>query len=623
MTPGTPGTLADELALFDSALARGELAHALEHLARAAILGPVDPRLLRAIEIVAGRCALADAVPDDDYAGHQVLRAHGLHHAGRLDDALELLAQVATAVPDVGLERVLARWLTARRTGGAGPGQAAWNRIAALLMSVAETTIGLHRLWPGEQALLAGYAELAVACTSCAPPGPVAVVASGVLRRVGRGELAVSVAESLSDREPTQVHTQRGLALRALGDGVAAAREFAAAAELNPDTVYLIEQARSWFVAGDHGHVRALLAQLPPSDDPEVAALARACDGPVIDDPLAALDGFRRAVVAPSLAPPADATMNGLRSNRAQLGPPGQTAVSVGVAGWESPSNRLLIALYATGTGDVARANYSAESGPLPFDPAHPRRGDAPPVWSMRAGILAPVGPAPAPALRHAIADVAVGDDGLLPLWERAGALARRLDGGQAAEVARAMVHPPEHAAFLATLPEGLYRYQVAGACVIAQLPAPWSVRAPVLTSLLFGPIDWVGAAAVLAMGQLALQDAEAAHELRALLVDAVDDLLPHSCEPRAVPLAEVLARLPAVPLRARARLRAWFAATHASEHEDDDAPDPHDLNAGSERGARPARDRAPGVASPAPASVAPWLAVALVVLVVLGLLLR
>lgn len=78
----------------------------------------------------------------------------------------------------------------------------------------------------------------------------------------------------------------------------------------------------------------------------------------------------------------------------------------------------------------------------------------------------------------------------------------------------------------------------------------------PCLQGLVGGPanrspsrLDGVGATAVLAMGQLALQDAEAAHEVRALLVNAVDDLQPHSCEPRA--------RLPVVPLHARSRLRA------------------------------------------------------------------
>lgn len=634
----TPPALAHELSVFDDALARGELGHALEHLARAAILGPVDPQLLRAIEVAAGRCALVDAVPDDDYAGHQVLRAHGLHRAGRSDDAIVHLAQVASALPDVGLERVLARWLTARRAGDARPSPDAWRQLAALLASAATSTIGLHRLLPGEQALLAGYAELAVACASCAPPGLVAGAVSGVLRRVGRGELALRVVD-VEDLAPVLVHSQRALALRALGDGAGAAKEFAAAAALNPEPVYVIEQARSWFVAGEHARARALLAQLPPGDDPEVEVLARACDEPAVDDPIAALDRMRRHVIAPTAEPPSDATMNGLRNHRGQLGSPGQSAITIAVSGWESPSNRLLIALYATGTGDVSTAAYSAEPGALDVDPTSHRRGDAPPVWAVRDGIVAPVGPPPAPALRRELADVAASGAGLALLWERAGVVAARLDGAQAGEVARAMVHPPEDAAFLATLPEGLYRYQIAGAYVLAQLPAPWSVRAPVLTTLLFGPIDWVSAAAVLALGQLALQDAEAAPQIRALLIDAVDDLLPHACEPRAIPLLEVLARIPAVPPHARSRLKAWFDAHRAPEPDDggrgeDEAPSPpaaraDDAATASDgvapaqiaRGDRRARRRRDRGSAPAgvTTSVGPWLAVLFVALLALG----
>ena len=591
------------------------------------MLGPVDPRVLDAIEVVARRCELAETVCDDDDAGHQVLHAHGLLHAGRFHEAFELLTQLTSALPDVGLERVLARWLSARRAGGEGPRPAGWRQIAALLAEISSKTMGIHRLLPGEQALLAGYAELAVACASCAPPGTVAIIVSGVLRRVGRGELAISVVESLDDLDQTMALTQRGLARRALGDGEAAAEAFAAAAALDPSEVYVIEQARSWFVAGEYERARALLAQLPPDNDPEIDALTRACEGPVVDDPVATLDRFRRAVTAPSLGAPSDATMNLLRSHHAELGAPGHAAIRTAVSGWESPSNRLLIALYATGTGDVARAEYEMEHAAFPIDPMSHRRGDSALVWTARDGLVAPVGPAPSPALRRELADVAIGDDGLPPLWQRAGALAARLDGGQGGEIARAMVHPPEDDAFLATLPEGLYRYQVACACVLAQLPAPWSVRAPLLTSVLFGPIDWVSGAVVLAMGQLAREDAAAAAEIRSLLIDAIDDLLPHSCEPRAEPLLEVLPRMPAVPPHAWSRLQAWFAANHASvapdEAEDEPAAQP--APDADDRGARRSRrEREPGAEpSRAPSTIGLWLAAAVVALIALGWLLR
>ncbi len=53
-----------------------------------------------------------------------------------------------------------------------------------------------------------------------------------------------------------------------------------------------------------------------------------------------------------------------------------------------------------------------------------------------------------------------------------------------------------------------------------------------------------------------------AAGEIRALLMDVVDDLLPHSCEPRFFPLACALATLPGVPPELlREKLGSWFRA--------------------------------------------------------------
>ena len=292
--------------------------------------------------------------------------------------------------------------------------------------------------------------------------------------------------------------------------------------------------------------------------DPEVAGLARACAGPPPADPIAILDDLRRRALAPSVGAPGDATLNLFVEHGATMGAPGAATVRVAVSGWESPSNRLLAALYATGTGDVTRVDYTIDRIPLTPDPLVSRRGARSPLWIEQRGIMVQA-PSLDPALREHLAAAGGDDDAPAAMWARAEAVADWLGPDQGRGVARELVHPPETAAFLATLPAGLYRYQLAGACVLACLPDPWSVKRPLFESIVFGPVDWTGAAAIVALAELAHRDAAHARGARALLLAIVDDLVPHACEPRFIPLLGALRRLPAVPPPAMSTLREWY----------------------------------------------------------------
>ncbi|MGA9524992.1 MAG: hypothetical protein WBV82_26270, partial [Myxococcaceae bacterium] len=67
---------------------------------------------------------------------------------------------------------------------------------------------------------------------------------------------------------------------------------------------------------------------------------------------------------------------------------PGQAQLKMFVSGWESPSNRLLTALYQTGSNDVAAAQYTMEAPPIVPDPASHRCGSTARLWDFREGIL-------------------------------------------------------------------------------------------------------------------------------------------------------------------------------------------------------------------------------------------
>jgi len=50
-------------------------------------------------------------------------------------------------------------------------------------------------------------------------------------------------------------------------------------------------------------------------------------------------------------------------------------------------------------------------------------------------------------------------------------------------------------------------------ACVLAQLPKPWSELRGHFESLLFGPVDWTSAAAIVALAEKTRRDSEAARD--------------------------------------------------------------------------------------------------------------
>ena len=495
-----------DLEIVDQALGVGNTRHALEHLAGAFGTAPFDERVHAALERVAAEADVLAELPENDYFGTHVLRAHALHRAGRLDEAVDTLASVVAALPHLGLESVLALWLALAKAKGRTLGWQAQQRVAHALVMAGESTIGLHRLHAGERALLEGFGELADSLLALGPASTWA--AAGLLRRVGRCEAALAALDTVSTGELEFTSIQRGLALRTLGQGARAAEAFAAAAQAAPgDSKYSVEQARCWFVAGDAGRALELLDGAG-DDDPEVARLREACKSLPDGDRVAFLDRLRRDAHV-SLEAPSDATANLLRDGRIAPG----SNLRVAVSGWESPSNRLAVALFGRRTWRVEEAAYTVTEVPLEPDPLSRRRGAALAMWRREGGVARQAQPAPPLALAAGLARIAVEAEDVAGLWDAAGDLAGTLEGTAAEELAAAMVHPPADDAFLRTFPDGLFRHQVAGACAVAQLP--WSAAQPILESLVFGPVDWTSAAAIVALGELARRDAERGASVR------------------------------------------------------------------------------------------------------------
>jgi tetratricopeptide (TPR) repeat protein len=569
MTSATPAW-AHELERVDSSLATGDLPHALMHLGAALAVGPNEERVLAAVEAFAAKHSLLELLPKSDFLGAHLLEAFALRRVGRVDEAVILLAQITEGFPARRFETLLATWLVTARASQRTLSDAAQQQVLRVIVNVGQKSIGLHRLFAGERELLAGYEALADAALDGATLEPLFWGASGLYRRLGLFEKSIA---TVSKQDSYFFLIQRGLALRASGDAKAALAAFERASAL-PDAndSDVLEQVRCHFILGNVERARELLTRITRTDD-ELAGLKTLCSSAPQGDGVEALDRLRRDVWRPPVELPGDATANLFVQHREQL-LPGKAVGEFAISGWESPSNRLLVALFVSGTSDVTRATYSMQHvGPAftrpPFAQVH---GEKPPTWVEQKGLGVQATPAPSATLRSQLAAVAT-TDLFSTVWTHAGRLAATLDA-KPADVIAAMVHPPEDDAWLQGLPRALYRYQVACACVLAQLPRPWSELRSHFESLLFGPVDWSSAAAVQALGEKARRDAEAARDGLAMLSSLVNDLLPHSAEPRASPLLHELGALHCVSGETSRALRAWFQAQFPEEKDTEPTPE-------------------------------------------------
>lgn len=595
-----------ELELVNASLARGDVPHALIHLGAALALAPNEERVHARIDELASKHSLLELLPETDFVGGVLLEAFALQRKRQFDQAITLLARVTEAFPARRFETLLATWLVTAKVSGVTLAETTRQQLMSLLVRIGEASIGFHRLLPGERELLSGFEAVADAVVELPTPA-LRWLASGVYRRLGLFEQALGALEG---QETYFALIQRGLALRASGDAKAALAVFERTASMPDANVSdTLEQIRCFVVLKDHAAARALFEKVPPGDA-ELEALRQLCAGePSTRDGRDVLDELRRRVWSP-VQPPRDATWNVFASNREQLRP-GALEAQLAIAGWESPSNRLLVALYASGTSDVTRASYDVSKVPdFPRAPLAQVRGEAIPTWVSREGVVVQASPAPPSELRARLASLSHHET-VPDLWASARTLASSLEV-KPAELIAAMVHPPHDQAWLELLPDALFRYQVGVACVLAQLPRPWSELRGTFESLLFGPIDWVSAAAVIALAEKSKHDAEAARDGLQLLGDVVGDLLPAQTEPRAFALLTAFSQLHGVAGEHRHRLQEW----HRNQFPPEDAPAPKDEPA-------PA---APSPTTPAPAASVPgwvWLVGALAVIGALLLIAR
>jgi tetratricopeptide (TPR) repeat protein len=543
-------TVAQELEAARRALSAGDERHALHHVAGALAEAPLNEVALALLWEIAGRVDVLPLAPAEGFLGYVVIRAWVLQRA-QAPEALSLMAHAAQAFPDRGLELVLASWLIAWRVSRRSLSEVVRGDCLRVLARALPSTIGLHRLMPGERALLGGLFEVAEALADFpeAQKDDLTVsVLSGFRRRAGRFDAAIALASPLAATGASQSVRAKALALRAKGDGVAAAALFESLRAGDGDDVERIEEARCWYVAGDLVRAQAALATVSHRDD-ELSGLEALLRAPLPEDRVAALDALRREVSAHGwLSPRTDATANGLRGL-----PEGATGLKLAVSGWEPPSNRLCVALANRQGSNLEDVAYTQEARVLDFSPFEVEPGGLA-LWEPRGELVVQAVPCPPPEVLAAVAQVEAVEGDALAMSARAQALAARFEVAQASVCAHAMVYPPaEHSPH----PDAVYRWQCAAALLVAWLPGPFEgPRRQTLRALALGQVDWVASAAVAALTLLARGDAEAALGARDVLVEVSKRLVPHHSEPRLAQLRFALELLPCISDEAIARVR-------------------------------------------------------------------
>ena len=604
-----------ELELVDQALAVGDVPHALTHLGGALALAPNQEQVHARVEAIAAKYPILELLPKNEFLGAGVLEAFALRRVGRVDEAVVLLAQLTEVFPGMRFETLLAAWIVTARTAGTQLKAETFDQVTRLLMKVGEGTIGLHRLYAGERELLSGYEALAdAALDGSSTSENLRFSASGLYRRLGLFKKALSAVEGQSGYFSL---IQRGLAQRASGDAASALTTFQAAAKFpEAGESETLEQVRCQLALGASDAAKELLRKVPPEQverDAELQGLHFFAETPPMGDMIDALDALRRTLRGP-IEQPSDATANIFREHREKL-PPGTTRMKLAVNGWESPTNHLMVALFMSGTSELAQGTYELTDIPkFERDPCKQVRGEPPPTWKrIETQEVVQVVPKPPPAaLLSQLAEV--GSSSVFPqVWARAGELAKKVTTTPS-ELMTAMVHPPSDPAWLEGLPDALFRYQVAIACVLAQLPRPWSELKGAFESLLFGPVDWSSAAAVMALGEKARRDPVAARDALKLLSDVTTDLLPHTAEPRAHPLMIELGTLPAVSDEARRMLTQWYSKQFPRKEEEAKPPEPAPAAVQPPAPSQPTVDPGPGIPG--------WVWLAGTLLIIAGLIL-
>jgi tetratricopeptide (TPR) repeat protein len=546
---------AAELQIAHEAFARGELGHAVSHLAWAL---SADPRSEPARELLdrvirAAREPL-DLVPwTKPETPYPIVAVRAAIHArrGQLDEAIRLMGQIYQAVPDTPFLAWLIEWAADAEQ---------FNQVEP--DSMVSLIAGLSRkLDPaGDPASRAAIEPLLPALLSYQASHPqagrVAALLSTLVRKLGRLDQALALAQQAYAAQPDYyTAVMLGGAQRARGELAAAVASFRDALRFQPEDLAIrLDIGDALCQSGELASGLAAYQEVLEREPQHPWALPstlyyRHVLGPDggWDAQLEAYAGANRsnerantlvAQLLPyraTLPEPSDALINLLR----QLSEQGADAraLKIGLSSLESPSARLAIEQYQIEQYGAANLQVDIATIQRP-DPRLPRRSAEYVVWTYNGTDPIPAVRAPAPGVAAVVARLAEHTYDADSWSFQARQIATQVGPSGIDDLLGVMAHPPARPHQF-TIWVWIYRVQVAVAFVLAFIDTGWehSQRKRVLLALANGPLDWTVEAAIIALGQLAREEPAAAAEIGELFLD----LLEHQPKPGGVPYLNAL----------------------------------------------------------------------------------
>jgi tetratricopeptide (TPR) repeat protein len=537
-------------ALALEAFAKGDLAHAAQHLACALAADPENERFLRLADALAERGPkdLRELFPEREdgstYYGAGALEAW-IHAArGEATQALSLLVQVALVRPEERWLSWAGRWLL--RDGFAAsvkpiPFAATLSHLrgreelreaprlvdelGALVGHVGRATGSGELVVVGARLLrLHGHApralELALDVDAAAPTYGSALAAAYACRELGRNDEALAWLRRASARAPAEESCRIDIAdtLLVLGREAEALAAYEDTLTREPHHPWALPSALFLRAAlrKDAGAARALrllAEEEPPNERARERAARLAEDGHAPPQGLPYLDHLPRRTEALL-----DVMWKILGDAK---GPPGEPAnLRLTLSALEPPSAVAAMHRQFEALGWTIDLHLEVERLQRPDPRAARRRGLRSwlrrpfALWrydGMRASAAVP---APGSEPFAAIAELARTPYSLDGWWRDARRVRDALGAAAPERIAAVMVHPPP-APEAAEAAEWTFAVQVATALVLAQDEAGRALLADVL----HGPVDWTACAAALALARATPADRAARARRRAELL--------------------------------------------------------------------------------------------------------
>ncbi len=469
-----------------------------------------------------------------NYHARVAVHAYILASQGRTKEAIGLIFQLSQAKPEIPYVLWLPRWQDQPGFADALDPQA----LAVSGSNLIQKYPGTYTFSVQGQAEIKRYLPLFHAAYMALSDKQtsedflmMAFIYATLLRKSGAFEEAVHIARAIP---PVSYRTQVALAMaeEAVGNLDASIAAYQQALTFEPNDVAVRNDIGKLFLVQGN-HARALTCfeesiQLDPSDPYQQAsayiAYLNYLQKPSAEIWLEKLKNlaqkqsmanrllyFLEAPYTGRLPFAAEATINIMRKIQAANANGGITladggsTIKIGVSPLESPSARLAAERTVHAMGYSCAIGVADVFSPDPRQPLRPVEYQ---IWRYEDMDPIAAVPAPSASVAESIASLAQLPYALDRWYPTASALGQRLGVDALMDLLGVMVHPP-------ATPVGWEEWdwinaiQLASALTLTAIDTGWegSRRKAALTSLIYGPMDWSGAAALIAMAVLARQD--------------------------------------------------------------------------------------------------------------------